>query len=156
MTVKLLLLDEEDRLLLILGRDPRSGDTHWYPVGGGVEPGESLQQAACREAYEETGLSALPEGVPVWSRDHTYRFDGRTTEVHEDWLLHAVAHFEPAPADMSDHETRTIVGFRWWRAEELSQTRESVFPPALGELLSALLSAGPPCEPIDITDRSAS
>ena len=154
MTVKLLLLDEQDRLLLIHGRDPVNGSTHWYPVGGGIEPGESQQQAAGREAYEETGLTALPPGVPVWSRDHTYRFDGRTVEVHEDWLLHAVQHFEPVPAGMSDFETRSIEGFRWWRAEELAQTSEMIFPPALGELLSALLRDGPPPEPIDITDRS--
>lgn len=36
------------------------------------------------EACEETGLSDLPPGTQVWSRDHTYRFDGRTVEVHED------------------------------------------------------------------------
>ena len=156
MTVKLLLLDEAERLLLIHGRDPRSGDRHWYPVGGGIEPGESPQQAAAREAYEETGLASLPPGTPVWTRDHTYRFDGRTVEVHEDWLLHSVRHFDPAPAGMSAYEASSIVGFRWWRAEELSQTRETVFPPALGQLLGALLRDGPPREPIDITDRTAS
>ncbi|PKH41916.1 ADP-ribose pyrophosphatase YjhB, NUDIX family [Nocardioides alpinus] len=155
MTVKLLLLDEEDRLLLINGRDPRSGDTHWYPVGGGIEPGESLQEAAAREAHEETGLAALSPGVPVWTRDHTYRYDGRTVEVHEDWLVHTVPHFDPAPAAMSAYEARSVVGFRWWRADELCQTRETVYPPALGELLTALLRDGAPPEPIDLTHRAA-
>lgn len=50
MTVKLLLLDEEDRLLLMRGRDPRTGATHWYPVGGDVEVGESRHRATSREA----------------------------------------------------------------------------------------------------------
>ena len=154
MTVKLLLLDEEERLLLVRGRDPLSQDTHWYPVGGGVEPGESLQQAAAREAYEETGLSALPQGVRVWFRDHTYFFGGRTTEVHEDWLLHSVRHFEPVPANLSDAERTSVVGFRWWRADELCRTSDSVFPPGLGPILADLLRDGPPAEPTDIGDRS--
>ena len=152
MTVKLLLLDEDDRVLLIRSTDPTSGAQCWYPVGGGVETGESLQQAASREAHEETGLSTLPAGSPVWTRDHTYRYDGRTDEVHEDWLLHRVGHFEPSPAALSDFEARTIAGFRWWSADELSRTTDTVFPPRLGELLSALLRDGLPQAPIDITE----
>ena len=155
MTVKLLLVDEEDRLLLIEGRDPLSGDTHWYPVGGGIEPGESVQEAARREAYEETGMTSLPPGMPVWTRDHTYEFDGRSMQVHEDWSLHAVRHFDPVPAGLSDYEAGSIVGFRWWRASELAQTRCSVYPPNLGRLLVTLLRDGPPEQPIDITAHPA-
>lgn len=155
MAVKLLLLDHEDRLLLVRGRDPRSGDTHWCPVGGGVEAGESLQDADSREADEETGLGSLPQGTPVWTRQHTYEFDGRSVEVHEDWLLHRVDRFEPAPTGLSDHESRSIRGFRWWHAAELSDTVDSVFPPHLGELLARLLLDGPQEQPVDITDRAA-
>ncbi|HXH80423.1 NUDIX domain-containing protein [Nocardioides sp.] len=84
LTVKLLLLDEQDRLLLIHSSDPRSGEECWYPVGGGIEPGETTQQAAAREAAEETGLVGLAPGAPVWTRDHTYRYDGREVDVSEE------------------------------------------------------------------------
>ena len=90
MTVKLLLLDEEDRLLLIHGRDPRTGDTHWYPVGGGVEPGESAHRGGVPRGVRGDRPDVAPSGAPVWTRDHTYEFDGRTKEVHEDWFLHEV------------------------------------------------------------------
>ena len=151
MTVKLLLVDEQDRVLLIRSTDPSSGAQCWYPVGGGVETGESLQQAAHREAREETGLTSLPVGAPVWTREHQYEYDGRTVDVHEDWLLHKVTNYEPSPAGLTEFEAKTIAGFRWWHAEDLASTTDTVFPSRLGDLLSALLRDGLPSEPIDIT-----
>lgn len=153
-TVKLLLVDEQDRVLLIQAKDPRTGRELWHPVGGGIEAGESLQQAAEREAHEETGLEVLPVGFAVWTRDDTYRFDGRVWAVHEDWLLHSVPHFEPAPAALSEVETRSVMGFRWWSAAELVSTTDTVFPAELGALFAGLLRDGPPDVPIDITSRS--
>lgn len=116
LAVKLLLVDADDQVLLIRSKDPRTQAECWYPVGGGVEAGESLHTAAAREAYEETGLANLPAGVPVWSRDHTYEFGGRTLDVHEEWLLHRVDHYTPRPAELTEYESRTILGFHWWRA----------------------------------------
>lgn len=44
----------------------------------------------------------------------------------------------------------SVLGFRWWRAEELVEARETVFPPRLGELLMGLLKGGAPERPVDI------
>ena len=154
-SVKLLLLDPDERLLLLRSTDPSTGGTQWYPVGGGVEDGESLVEAARREAHEETGLAEPFDGAHVWTRDHTYRYDGRTVDVHEDWLLVPVAHFEPAPTSLSPYEVRTLSGARWWRTDELVATAETVFPPDLGARLTTLLAEGPPATPIDISDPTA-
>jgi 8-oxo-dGTP pyrophosphatase MutT (NUDIX family) len=151
-TVKLLLLDEHDRLLLIHSRDPNTRRECWYPVGGGLEPGATVQQAAAREAAEETGLDDLPAGALVWMRDHTYSYDGREVDVHESWLLHRVAGFDPAPAALTDHESSSIVGFRWWSLDDLSTTSATVFPPRLGQRVTSLLRSGVPPVPIDITE----
>jgi ADP-ribose pyrophosphatase YjhB (NUDIX family) len=51
-----------DELLLVRrGREPAKG-LHAFP-GGRVEPGESLEQAARRELFEETGLVPGPLSV---------------------------------------------------------------------------------------------
>lgn len=150
LAVKLLLLDEDGCLLLIRAEDPQTQARCWYPVGGGVELGESLQEAAAREAYEETGLVDLGPGRLVWRRDHTYQCDGRVVDVHEKWLLHAVERFDPAPASLSEDEARSILGFRWWSVEELIEATDTIFPPRLGHLLKSLLADGAPAEPLDI------
>ena len=62
---------EDQRILLILREDFRV----WGLPGGDVDPGESLAQAAVREAREETGLEvALTRLVGMYSlvgNDHT-------------------------------------------------------------------------------------
>jgi len=48
----ILILDEQNRLLLM----KRSDSGCWGPPGGTTEPGEVVEDAARREAWEETGL----------------------------------------------------------------------------------------------------
>ena len=43
--------------VLIVHRSPEQGG-YWHVVAGGVEPGESVTEAAVRELQEETGLVA--------------------------------------------------------------------------------------------------
>jgi hypothetical protein len=44
-----------------------------------------------------------------------------------------------------------MLGFRWWKAQDLAESAETIFPPQLGRLLLDLLIDGPPTDPIDIT-----
>lgn len=54
------ITDPEGRLLLVRrGKEPQRG--RWTVPGGSVEPGETLEQAAVREAFEETGARVRVE-----------------------------------------------------------------------------------------------
>ncbi len=44
----------------LLGRSPGWPQGFWSCLAGFVEPGESIEQAACREVFEEAGVTCLP------------------------------------------------------------------------------------------------
>ena len=65
-------------LLVQRGHEPQLG--RWSVPGGRVEPGETLTEAARREAYEETGLE-VRIGAELW--DLTIPAGDVTYEVHD-------------------------------------------------------------------------
>src|SRR5258705_287672 len=67
---RVLLFDDQDRLLLFHVRDPAdpTSDPWWYLPGGGMDPGESPEEAARRELFEETGIEDAEIGPVVLER----------------------------------------------------------------------------------------
>jgi 8-oxo-dGTP pyrophosphatase MutT (NUDIX family) len=58
-SVAVLARDDEGRVLMVLNRDTGL----WQTIGGMLEPDESPQEAACREAYEEAGVTVELRGI---------------------------------------------------------------------------------------------
>ncbi|WP_433167447.1 NUDIX hydrolase [Kribbella sp. CA-247076] len=152
-TVKVLLLDQSDRLLLLRGDEYADGHPIWFPVGGGLEPGEDAVTAALREIEEETGSRDVTIGPEVWHRQQLYSWRGTRTDVHERWFVARTDRFTPSTQALTDEEQTYITGFRWWTADELIATTAEVFPPDLGTRFRALLRDGAPQTPIDISQR---
>ena len=73
-TVDIIIELPGNRIVLIERRNPPYG---WALPGGFVDYGESLEQAAVREAKEETGLD-----VVLTRQLHTYSDPGRDTRFH--------------------------------------------------------------------------
>ncbi|WP_329790227.1 NUDIX domain-containing protein [Lentzea sp. DG1S-22] len=137
-SARVVLTDAEGRVLLFQGFDPaRPQELFWFTVGGGVEDGEELRDAAVRETFEETGVKLAPEQLvgPVWRRRTVFSFDA------EEWFFYAsVDGVEVDTSGFDDVEETTISTFRWWSAEELEATEDTVYPVQLAELMGSLRS----------------
>ena len=146
---RVLILDENDRILMIHFVDDATAFSWWATIGGGLEPGETYEQAARREASEETGLRSVDLGPLVWRREHDYVVRGRRTHQVERFFVARVASFEPVPGTYPGLEGELFRGLRWWTLDELDATSELIAPARLAPLLRDLLESGPPLEPID-------
>ncbi|MGV0717883.1 NUDIX domain-containing protein [Mycolicibacterium sp. XJ662] len=146
-SARVVLLDETGAVLLLSGSDPAITDAGegpaprwWFTVGGAVQQGETLQQAAAREVDEETGLRVDAGQMigPVWRRDAVIDFNGSVIRSQEMFFVHRTRRFEPAPDGRTGLERSYIHGYRWCdetMIQELVASGEAVYPVQLGELL---------------------
>jgi len=140
--VRALVVDAAGRTLLV--RWPRpGGSAFWIAPGGGVEPGESDEDALRRELEEEIGVVAPPLGPFVWTRDFPFRWRDAWWRQSERYVVLRIE-----PDDIGYGEE--IENARWWTADEISNSDELFAPARLGDLLRDLNANGPPNEPIDV------
>jgi ADP-ribose pyrophosphatase YjhB (NUDIX family) len=145
-----IVLDPDDRVLLVRFVFP-SGTTFWATPGGGVEAGESTEDAVRRELAEETGLADVAVGPVVWTRLHIVPFiGGQWDGQHEQYHLVRTASFTPKPRHSWEQlNAEYVFELRWWARHELETAEETFAPRRLAELVRLLLRDGPPAEPID-------
>ena len=153
---RVVLLDADDRVLLI--RAEWDGQSRWFTPGGGIEPGETPEQAARRELREETGLDdwlVRWDGL-CWLREWTWHWSQNDTwyDTHEHYYLARM----PVTGGALPHDKQTLTDeeillhqeTRWWSLEELRAESPPTSPLVLADLLHALIEGGSPAEPLRV------
>ena len=148
--VRALVVDADERVLLLRWEHPQSPVHWWITPGGGVQPGEDAEAALRRELAEETGLRPDALGSVVWRREHVLPLGKRLVSQREQFHLLRVERPEVAPE--IDLGAEHVHGHRWWTLAELEATEERIGPPALAAHLRALLRDGVPREPLDLPE----
>jgi 8-oxo-dGTP diphosphatase len=139
---KLIVLDPQARVLLFrfyFDGGTLVGENCWAAPGGGVDPGESFEEAARRELLEETGIAAAISGPPILERKFVLQMpDGERVAAEERYFLLQVENSDIDTSRWNDLERQVIAEHRWWSLEDLSATHETVFPENLVKILRDL------------------
>lgn len=148
---RIILIDAQDRVFLMYFSARADGTGIWITPGGGLDPGETHEEAALRELYEEVGLRGVDLGPCVWFRSFVYPFGGRMWEQQERFFVCRVESH-----DIGDHvnhdemEREVITELRWWSLAELEASPERFAPSGFARLLGAIVSGDYPAEPFDV------
>jgi 8-oxo-dGTP pyrophosphatase MutT (NUDIX family) len=149
-SVRIILVDPTDRVLLLGAQDPDDRRTVWFMPGGGVEADESLIETAARELQEEIGVTGLEFTGPVWIRRHDYTWDGQAVQKTE-WYFVArlgqtIATERIRPLGI---EGDYFVGARWLTVDEIGKSGDDIAPRRLAQLLPPVLAGDFPAQPIE-------
>ncbi len=135
--------------ILLFRTDSRAfGRAIWITPGGGLEEGETYEEGAHRELWEETGLRA-EIGPCAWINQYEFTFENVRYGQSQRFYVVRCANFSVSKEGWTDEERGSLAEARWWTLEELTASEETFRPPQLLALLPSIIAGEYPTEPID-------
>ena len=95
----------ENRILGFHAQDPHNHKRYFFLPGGAPEDGESLGEAAVREAWEETGYRISLQPIEPLYRRYDFKWNGRLYDSETWFFVGRLESLEAAPVnDASYHK----------------------------------------------------
>jgi 8-oxo-dGTP pyrophosphatase MutT (NUDIX family) len=156
-TARALLFDPANRLLLIQyqaardieGRN-RGERLFWYTPGGGIDPGETPEEACQRELFEEVGLRDAMIGPLVARWQAPLRLFIRETQTDACFFLVRAEDDRIDTSTLQATEMDPVHGVRWMSLVELEAEESSIVPSGIVPLVRSILSGAMPAVPVSL------
>jgi 8-oxo-dGTP pyrophosphatase MutT (NUDIX family) len=138
LTARVVLLNHENQIMLLKFVEPHR--TFWLTPGGKIEDNESPLEAARRELFEETGVSAAEFVTPhSWYCEGIGMCHGSPTFFKHYFFLARVQSSEISTVHLNCDEKEIIQEYRWWDLDDLISSNESFYPNGLFKALEPLV-----------------
>ena len=123
-SARVLPVSADGEVLLLQDQDPTyPGVLRWGSIGGALDPGETHQQAAVRELYEETGLVAdAAQLSPAFHRStRDFSWDGVAYRSDNTWFALPMARDVEVSFDhLVPEEVGNVFASGWWTPQALT------------------------------------
>lgn len=150
-----LVFDPAGRIFLIAYEacrdvDPtRPGDrAFWFMPGGGIEAGETPEEACRRELSEEIGVANAALGPQVASCEGPFTLFRKGRHARERYFTVRLPDDRVDTARLAETEDNAVLDARWWSLDELVASGGRVEPAGLLALARRLLAGDVPAAPV--------